>query len=189
MGHPRTDLFLLFSSRGLRLFGYGFLSVNLVLYLTGLGLAETTVGLMLSLALLGDVALSLWITTSADRLGRRRMLVVSALLIVFAGVVLASSGNPWWIGGAALVGVLSPSGNEVGPFLSIEQASLAQIVPDRERTRLFAWYNLVGSLATALGALASGLLISGMLASGTARDEAYRSTIIVYALLGGKSVV
>jgi MFS family permease len=184
MGRPQTDLFLLFSSRALRLFGYGFLSVNLVLYLTGLGLAETTVGLMLSLALLGDVALSLWITTSADRLGRRRMLVVSALLIVFAGVVLASSRNPWWIGGAALVGVLSPSGNEVGPFLSIEQASLAQIVPDRQRTRLFAWYNLVGSLATALGALASGLLVSGMLASGTARDEAYRSTIIVYALLG-----
>jgi MFS family permease len=184
MGHPRTDLFLIFSSRALRLFGYGFLSVNLVLYLTGLGLAETTVGLMLSLALLGDIALSLWITTSADRLGRRRMLVVSALLIVFAGVVLASSTNPWWIGAAALVGVLSPSGNEVGPFLSIEQALLAQIIPDRQRTRLFAWYNLVGSLATALGALASGLLVSGLLASGTARNEAYRSTIIVYAFLG-----
>jgi predicted MFS family arabinose efflux permease len=82
------------------------------------------------------------------------------------------------------VGVLSPSGNEVGPFLSIEQAALSQIVPDRQRTRLFARYNLVGSLATAFGALASGLLISGMLASGTPRQESYRSTIVVYAWVG-----
>lgn len=184
MGHPRTDLALLFSSRAVRLFGYGFLSVNLVLYLTGLGLAGRTVGLMLSLALLGDVVLSLLITTSADRLGRRRMLRLSALLIVFAGVVLSSTDNLWLIGAAALLGVLSPSGNEVGPFLSIEQAALAQITPDRQRTRLFAWYNLVGSLATALGALASGLMVSGMLASGLARHPAYRSTTVVYGLLG-----
>jgi MFS family permease len=168
----------------MRLFGYGFLSVNLVLYLTGLGLAGATVGMLLSLALLGDVALSLWITTSADRLGRRRMLLVSALLIVFAGVVLAFTDRLWLIAVAALVGVLSPSGNEVGPFLSIEQAALSQIVPDSQRTRVFAWYNLVGSLATALGALVSGLLIAGVLASGAARLEAYRSTIIVYASVG-----
>ena len=184
MGHPRTDLVLLFSSRALRLFGFGFLSVNLVLFLTGLGLAGATVGLMLSLALLGDVALSLLITTSADRIGRRRMLLVSALLIVFAGVVLASTDSLWLIGAAALVGVLSPSGNEVGPFLSIEQAALSQIVPDSQRTRVFSWYNLVGSMATALGALSSGLLISALLASDMARGEAYRSTIIVYGLVG-----
>jgi len=184
MGHPRTDLALLFSSRAFRLFGYGFLSVHLVLYLTGLGLPGMTVGLLLSLTLLGDVALSLLITTSADRLGRRRMLLFGALLIVFAGVVLASTRSLWLIAVAALVGVLSPSGNEVGPFLSIEQAALSHIVPDSQRTRLFAWYNLAGSLATAVGALTSGLLISALLASGAARQEAYRSAILVYALVG-----
>jgi MFS family permease len=184
MGRPRTDQALLFSSRGLRLFGYGFLSVYLVLYLTELGLPGATVGLLLSLALLGDVALSLLITTSADRLGRRRMLLLGALLIVFAGVVLATTSSLWLIAAAALVGVLSPSGNEVGPFLAIEQSALAQIVPDSRRTRLFARYNLVGSLATACGALTSGLLISAMLASGSGRQEAYRSTILVYTLVG-----
>jgi MFS family permease len=184
MGHPRTDLALLFSSRAIRLFGYGFLSVNLVVYLTGLGLPGPTVGLLLSLALLGDVVLSLVITTSADRVGRRRMLLLSASLIVFAGIVLASTDRVWLVAAAALVGVLSPSGNEIGPFLSIEQAALAQIVPDSQRTRLFARYNLVGSLATAFGALTSGLLISGLLSSGTPRDDAYRSTLIVYTLVG-----
>jgi MFS family permease len=182
--HSRTDLALLFSSRALRLFGYGFLSVNLALYLSELGVPEAAVGAILSLTLLGDVVLSLLITTSADRLGRRRMLRLSALLLVFAGVVLASTDNLWLIAVAALVGVLSPSGNEVGPFLSIEQAALSQIIPDAQRTRSFAWYNLVGSLATAGGALASGLLVSARLAEGAARREAYRSTIIVYALVG-----
>src|SRR3989337_1829883 len=110
MGHPRTDLVLLFSSRALRLFGFGFLSVNLVLFLTGLGLAGATVGLMLSLALLGDVALYLLLPRSA----------------------------------------------------------------------VFPRSSLVGSLAAALGALASGLFISGLLASGMVREQAYRSTIIVY---------
>jgi MFS family permease len=185
MGPRRTDLGLLFTSRALRLFAYGFLSVNLVLFLTGLGLAGSSVGLILSLALAGDVVLSLLITTSADRLGRRRMLILSALLIVFAGVVLAATRAIWLIAAAALVGVLSPSGYEVGPFLSIEQAALSQIAPDRERTRLFAWYNLAGAMATALGALVSGLLIAGLQGAGLPRQEAYRLTLVGYALLGG----
>src|SRR3990170_1576962 len=180
----RTDLLLLFSTRAVRLFGYGFLSVILVLYLIGLGFGETSVGLLLSLALLGDVILSIWITTSADRLGRRRMLLVGALLIVFAGTVLASTALPWLIGVAALVGVLSPSGYEVGPFLSIEQAALTQIVADRHRTRLFAWYNLVGALATALGALLSGALVQALLETGIAPQESYRTTLVIYTALG-----
>ena len=180
----RTDLLLLFSTRAVRLFGYGFLSVTLVLYLIGLGFGESSVGLLLSLALLGDVILSLWITTSADRLGRRRMLLVGALLIVFAGTVLASTSLPWLIGAAALVGVLSPSGYEVGPFLSIEQAALARIAADRHRTRLFAWYNLVGALATALGALLSGALVQALVEAGIAPQESYRTTLFVYSGLG-----
>jgi len=184
MGRSRVDLALLFSTRALRLFGYGFLSVTLVLYLIALGFAESSVGLLLSLALLGDVILSLWITTSADRLGRRWMLVVSALLIVFAGAVLASTSALWLIGVAALVGVLSPSGYDVGPFLSIEQAALAQIVVDRDRTRLFAWYNLVGALATALGALLSGVLVQSLLRGGLAPLSSYRATTVLYAGFG-----
>ena len=59
---------------------------------------------------------------------------------------------------AAIIGVISPSGNEIGPFLSIEQAALSQLVPDKQRTHIFAWYNLVGSFATATGALCAGCL-------------------------------
>jgi len=67
----------------------GFLSVVLVLYLTEAGLSEGRIGALLTLTLLGDTALSLGITTSADRVGRRRMLLVGAALMIFAGLLFA----------------------------------------------------------------------------------------------------
>ena len=63
------DVALLFLTRAVRMFGYGFLSVFLVLYLTALGLSAFEVGLLLALTLLGDAAVSLWLTTHADRIG------------------------------------------------------------------------------------------------------------------------
>src|SRR5512139_3360965 len=80
---------ILFSTRVLRLFAYGFLSVILALYLSQLGLSEVNIGLLLTLTLLGDTIISLWITTHADRIGRRRMLVVGERLMVIAGVLFA----------------------------------------------------------------------------------------------------
>src|SRR5262249_35444418 len=152
------DVWLLFGTRCLRLFAYGFLSVVVVLYLADVGLTEGQIGLLLMLTLLGDTAISLWITTRADRFGRRRMLLAGSLLMVLAGVVFALTGNYLLLLVAAIIGVISPSGNEVGPFLPIEQAALSQTLPDERRTDVFAWYNLVGSLATALGSLAGGAL-------------------------------
>src|SRR5467141_519364 len=150
------DGWLLFLTRFLRLFAYGSLSVILVFYLIGLGLSESQTGLLLTLTLVGDTVVSLFLTTRADRIGRRRMLIVGALLMVAAGLVFASTRNLWLLVLAGTVGVISPSGHEVGPFLSIEQAALSHVVPDRARTEVFAWYTLTGSLATALGALTGG---------------------------------
>jgi MFS family permease len=136
-------------TRCVRLFAYGFLAVVLVLYLREVGLAEWQVGVLLTLILLGDTAVSLWITTAADRLGRRRMLLAGSVLMALAGVVFALSDKFWLLLVAGTVGVVSPGGNEVGPFLPVEHAALAQSVPGGRRTAVFAWHNLVGSLATA----------------------------------------
>ena len=85
------------------------------------------------------------------------MLVVGALLMAAAGLVFASTTTLLAARCVAgTIGVISPSGNEVGPFLPIEQAALSHVVTDRTRTEVFAWYTLAGSLATALGALAGG---------------------------------
>src|SRR5262245_27195306 len=153
-----ADSWLLFATRSLRLFAYGGLSVVLVLYLVNLGLTETNVGTLLTAALLGDTAISLYLTTQADRIGRRRILIAGAVLMVVAGVVFSVTRQFWLLLVAAIIGVISPSGQEVGPFLPIEQAALTQVVPARARTEVFAWYTLTGSVATAIGALAAGMM-------------------------------
>ncbi|MDP9468227.1 MAG: MFS transporter [Chloroflexota bacterium] len=166
------------------MFGYGLLSVVLVLYLVELGIDGFGVGLILTLTLVGDAAISLWLTTRADRIGRRRVLLVGAALMLLAGVVFAVTRDPWILLLAATVGVISPSGNEVGPFLAVEQASLSQTVPDRDRTRVFGWYNLVGSLATASGALAAGFIAQALQATGSSVVDSYRGVVIGYAVVG-----
>lgn len=175
---------LLFLTRCLRLFGYGLISVILVLYLVQLGLPTPRIGLLLTMTLVGDTAVSLWITTSADRLGRRRMLILGALLLGMAGLVFGLTRNYWLLLAAATAGVISPSGNEVGPFVSVEQAILAQLVPGRDRTAVFAWYNLVGSFATAAGALAGGGTVGLLQRLGWPVVESFRAVIYGYAALG-----
>jgi MFS family permease len=181
----RRDISLLFAARVTRLFAYGFLSVVLVLYLSEAGLPEGQIGLLLTLTLAGDAAISLWMTTRADRLGRRRMLVAGAVLMALGGIAFLLTRNPVLLALAAVIGVISPSGNEIGPFLSIEQAGLSQLVSDDQRTRTFAWYNLAGSFATACGALAAGWLASDLQSSGMAALQAYRVVLAGYALAGG----
>src|SRR5512136_3135648 len=179
-----SDGRLLFATRIARLFAYGFLAVVLVLYLAQAGLSEASIGLLLTLTLLGDTVISLWLTTRADRFGRRRTLIIGTLLMIFAAALFAGTQEfiPLLI--AATIGVISPSGNEVGPFLSIEQAALAQLVPDRQRTHVFAWYNLVGSFATALGSLCGGGLAQLLQNSGVAPLNSYRAIVLGYGLIG-----
>jgi len=185
MARSRIDTALLFTTRITRLFAYGFLSVVLVLYLASAGLTEREIGLLLTFTLAGDAAISLWITTSADRIGRRRMLLFGSFLMAGAGVVFLLTKNFALLILAAIIGVISPSGLEVGPFLSIEQAALSQLVPNERRTQLFAWYNLVGSFATALGALGAGSLAQTLQASGLTAFNSYRAVLLGYAVAGG----
>jgi MFS family permease len=181
---PR-DGWLLFGTRFLRLFSYGLISVVLVLYLDDLGLSDTKIGVLLTLTLLGDTAVSLWITTRADRSGRRKMLIVGALLMVMGGTVFALTESFPVLLIAATVAVISPSGGEVGPFLSIEQASLSHLISSDRRTDVFAWYNLSGSVATAFGALVGGLSVDTARHWGLLNAASYRPALLTYAVIGG----
>jgi len=180
----RRDITLLFSTRIIRLFCYGFLSVILALYLAETGLTEKQIGLLFTLTLAGDAGISLWLTTSADRFGRKRTLIIGALLMLGAGVVFILTENIIVLMAAAIIGVISPSGNEIGPFLSVEQAGLTSLISNEKRTKVFAWYNLVGSFATATGALAGGWLAEFLQAGGRSALDAYRFVLIGYGLGG-----
>jgi len=178
------DIPILFTTRIIRLFCYGFLSVVLALYLAETGLAEAQIGLLFTFTLIGDAGISLWLTTSADRFGRKKTLVLGALLMAGAGLGFVLTRNYILLVIAAIFGVISPSGNEIGPFLSVEQASLSQLVSNEKRTGYFAWYNLVGSFATATGALASGRLADALRSNEWTALESYRVILIGYALGG-----
>jgi MFS family permease len=175
---------LLFLTRCLRLFAYGFLSVVLMLYLVAVGLSDSQIGWLFTLTLLGDTVVSLWLTTHADRLGRKKMLLLGAALMMVAGVVFAVSGNFLVLLIAATVGVISPSGNEVGPFLPIEQAALSQGLDDGRRTAVFAWYNLVGSFSMSLGALSGGGIAQLLADHGFQGASQFRPVVIGYAICG-----
>lgn len=179
-----SDGWLLFLTRSIRLFAYGSLSVILVFYLVSLGLSDSQTGLLLSLTLAGDVLVSLFLTTQADRIGRRRMLIVGAVLMAGAGVAFACTSNFFFLIVAGTIGVISPSGNEVGPFLSIEQAALSHIVSHDFRTEVFAWYTLAGSLATASGALCGGAISHQLQKHVMTPVDSYRVVVIFYAALG-----
>jgi MFS family permease len=178
------DVWLLYLTRFLRLFAYGLLSVVLVFYLVGLGLSEVQTGMLLTLTLAGDTVVSLYLTTQADRIGRRRMLVAGALLMTAAGLVFAGTSSLVWLLLAGIVGVVSPSGGEVGPFLPIEQAALTHVVPAAIRTDVFAWYTLAGAVGTASGALAGGVVTETLQRHQVPALSSYRTIVVAYAALG-----
>ena len=178
------DGWLLFVTRSARLFAYGSLSLVLVLYLSSLGLSGSQTGLLLTLTLGGDTFVSLWLTTRADRIGRRRVLRIGALLMTAAGLAFASTGNLLLLIIAGTIGVISPSGNEVGPFLSIEQAALSHVVPNRMRTAVFAWYTVAGAFATAAGSLFAGALVQFLQTATAANTGSYRTIVVLYAAIG-----
>ena len=178
------DARLLFLARAVRMSGYGALGLVLVLYLTSAGLDAGQVGILLTLTLVGDTLISLWLTTHADRLGRRRTLVIGAVLMAAAGFVFAGSTGFFVLLVTATLGVLSPSGSEVGPFLPIEQAALTEVTPADRRTSIYAWYNLTGSVATAVGALVAGVVVAALRGAGWSEIDAYRVILISYAMRG-----
>jgi MFS family permease len=184
MTAAKRDVVLLFTTRFARMFAYGLVSIILVLYLTQIGFDERTSGLLMSLTLAGDMLISLWMTTRADRIGRRKMLFAGAILMTLAGLVFVSTSVFPLLMIAAIIGVISPSGNEIGPFLAIEQAAISEEVTGSRRTHLFAYYNLMGSFATALGALTAGWTVQWSENAGISAVQADRGILVAYAAIG-----
>jgi MFS family permease len=182
--HARADLRVLFASRMVRLFACGLLAVVLALYLDAIGLDAPRIGLLLTLTFLGDAAISLWLTTRADRIGRRATLRFGAALMILGGAGMALTDNFVLLTLAATIGVISPTGAEVGPFLAVEQACLAHVVEPRERTRMFAWYHVAGFTMSALGALAGGQLAHALQSHGWSPAASYRVLLWIFAGCG-----
>ncbi len=184
MIQAKKDIYILFVVRTLRMFAYGFLSVILLLYLSQIGLSEYQIGSLITFTLAGDAIISLWITTHADKYSRKKMLIAGAVLMTASGILFLITDNYFLLIITAAIGVISPTGKEIGPFLSIEQSALAQIIETKKLTKLFAWYNLAGSFAAALGALTAGWSVELLQHKNISIINSYKIILAVYGLIG-----
>jgi MFS family permease len=146
----------LLAVQALRAFAYGLGSVLIGVALARAGRSGAQVGLVLGALLAGTALTSLLLARFGDRVGRRRSYRLLLGAMGAAGTVFAPTTWPPALILAALTGTVSTEVVESGPFTSLEQAMLPHTVNPAGRTRLFGRYNVVATLAGALGALAAG---------------------------------
>jgi len=175
---------LLFSARAVRAFGFGWLSVILALYLGRRGLSAAEIGAVFTATMVEDALLTMFLSAMAARLGPGRVMALTAPLITVGGVLLATAESRWLLVAGAVLGTLSPNGQDAGPFSPMEQAILPGTVRSGSRTRLFGWYNVCGFLPAALGALAAGAWLGWALRSGADELRAYRGMLWAYGAAG-----
>jgi MFS family permease len=172
---------LILGARAVRTFAYGFQSVLLGIYLTRAGFAPWQVGAILTVTLLGSAALTALFAGTADRYGRRRMLMISALFMAGSGAAFAFSTSYPLLILASLTGTVGATTGEVGPFLTLEQTILPQTSAPERRTRLFSIYNTLGSIAGSAGALAAGAPVLLQRGLGFSEGAAFQTMFLLYA--------
>ncbi|RYP92840.1 hypothetical protein DL770_001011 [Monosporascus sp. CRB-9-2] len=184
------DVKLLCLQRFVRLFAYGSSTLVLVAYLEALGNTKTEIGLFMTLTLVGDVCISFLLTLFADALGRKAILALGAALMVASGIVFAISGSYWVLLVAAIVGVISPSGNEIGPFRAVEESIVAHLTKPYNRGDIYAWYSMLGFAGAASGLVCCGWILQHLTQS---RHwdiiPSYRAIYFGYAAIGALKLV
>lgn len=139
---------------------YGMVSVALLLYLTELGFSTLDASVIFTSTLIGDLVITFYLTTTADLFGRKRTLLIGGMAMVGAGVVFAFVSDIYILIVAGIIGVITPSGGEIGPFLACEQAALTELIASKDDiTRVFGWYNMTAYAAQALGSLLAGIIM------------------------------
>ena len=175
---------LILTAKALRGFGDGFTTLLLPLYLTGLGLSIFQVGLVTTAALLGSAALTLAVGLAGHRIGARTLLLASCGLMLATGVAFSQAQAFWPLLIVAFVGTLNPSNGDVSVFVPLEQALLADAGAAEARTQRFAFYNVAGAGAGALGSLSVGLADPLGAALGISRLAVIQGAFVLYGVIG-----
>ena len=156
------DAKLLMVSRGIRAFAFSYLNVVFAIYLDRLGYTPVMIGVIFTVAYLsGAVLTALWGYLS-DRVGRRKILMLLAILTILSNLILIYFSSLFFILAAVIVanvgaGGSGGGGSGGGPFNPVEEALLAEKCQPENRNQIFAVNSCVGSIMGSLGALASGI--------------------------------
>ena len=176
-------MFYLYSARAARGFGDGFAALILPAYLSALGFGPVQIGIVAAAALLGSAVLTLAIGLIAPRYDLRTLLLACAGLMIATGIAFPASQHFVFIALVAFVGTINPTTGDIGVHVPLEQAAVARSVPDRERTRTFARYSLIGALSIAAGALTAAAP-DALASLGMEKILALKLMFYVYAALG-----
>ncbi|CAN9367117.1 unnamed protein product [Alternaria alternata] len=185
MKQAGKDVYIIILARYIRLFAYGSVALILALFFQEQGFSDEQIGLFMSLTLLGDVVVSLLLTLVADTLGRRRTLLLGAVSMAISGAVFATTSNYVALLLAAIIGVISPSGNEIGPFRAVEESTLAHLVAEDKRSDVYTWYVVLAVLGTSTGLAVGGVAVDNLQAiEGWTDLDAYRTIFWIYTGVG-----
>ncbi|KAK4930852.1 hypothetical protein LTR49_002617 [Elasticomyces elasticus] len=179
------NAYLIILARACRMFAYGTNSLILALFFAELKFSDYRIGLFMTLTLLGDVFLGLGLTLIADRYGRRKILFWGSFLMVLSGATFALFDNFWVLLFAAVVGVVSATGGDFGPFRAIEESVLSQLTTPKTRSDVLAWYVTTSTVGSAIGSEASGRIITALQnREGWELIDAYHALFWVYTAMG-----
>ncbi|KAM9934457.1 hypothetical protein OXX80_005940, partial [Metschnikowia pulcherrima] len=128
-----VDVKLLLFSVFLRKASFGLTNQVLTLFLESVGVSKPRTGTFMTLTLVGDTAISFFLTWFSDHLGRRLVMITGCILMLASGLVFAQFENFWILLSAAILGVISTSGDETGPFKTVEEACLSHLTTPLQR--------------------------------------------------------
>ncbi|KAK6465376.1 major facilitator superfamily domain-containing protein [Scheffersomyces coipomensis] len=180
-----NDIRILWFSVFIRMTSYGLTNQVLTLYLEELGVSQQNIGVFMTLTLVGDTIISYFLTWYADRIGRRVVMIIGTVMMFVSGLTFTFSSHFILLLIAATIGVISPSGDETGPFKSVEEASIAHLTPDNHRPEVFAFYGLFATVGAAVGSLSCGLLVDYLnLQLNYDIETCYRAVFLIYSIIG-----
>ena len=180
--HQAWNLTFICGAAFLRSMSVGTLGVVLAIYLSRQGLSATWIGAVIAAGLAGSAAATAFISYRVDVLGRRRSLVLLAVLSAFGGIVLIFFPSAIALLALAFVTMLNGMGTDRSAAFAIEQAAIPNLVSDRQRTWILSWYNVILDAGGALGALGGALPVVIERAADVDLQSAYRFVFVGYSV-------
>ena len=184
-GPSNRDFFLISAAGFLRSFGTGLLGVILGIYLSRRGYTSLWIGVVIAVGLAGSSVGTTAVGMTADRLGRRRFLVILSMLTAIGALGLAFSPTSALLLVAAFIGMVNATGTDRSAAYALDQAVIPALVSDSKRTWSLAVYNVLIDGGGSLGALIAGLPLFLQHRLGLPLLEAYK---FIFLGLAGLSI-
>ncbi|WWC68155.1 uncharacterized protein I206_102078 [Kwoniella pini CBS 10737] len=181
------DSWLVLMSRTTRMFAYGSNGIFIALYFSALGFSDFRIGAFMTLTLAGDVILTVILTLVADRIGRRNILLFGSIMMILSGLIFIYFENYWILLLASVVGIISATGGDFGPFRAIEESILSTTTSKSSKTRsdVLSWYVVTSALGSAIGTELSGRVVNWLShKEGWNNTRAYHTMFWLYVING-----